>query len=83
MFEAMGKERNLTVIGRSPEGMTHDLRRRRQTTVYDISDPAMVKVCDEAALSRKLWRGDITVRNGAFFFEAPVIVRGETKARRP
>ena len=47
VFEAVGQQRNLTVIGRSTEGATHDLRGRQQGTVYDISNPAVVTVSND------------------------------------
>lgn len=80
VFEAVGQERDLTVIGRSPEGTTHDLRGRRQGTVYDISDPAVVRVRDDGrVVAQAVGAATITVRNGSFFFEVPVIVRGRTQ----
>lgn len=84
VFEAVGQERDLTVIGRSMEGATHDLRGHRQGTAYDISNPAVVKVRDDGrVVAQGVGTATITVRNGSFFFEVPVIVRGETEARRP
>lgn len=81
VFEAVGQERDLTVIGRSMEGATYDLRGRQQGTVYDINNPAVVKVRDDGrVVAQGMGTATITVRNGALFFEVPVIVRG-AKAR--
>ena len=84
VFNAIGQERDLPVFGVSTDGSIHDLRGRRQGTVYDISDSGVVIVRNDGrVVSKAAGTATITVRNGAFFFEAPVIVRDETKARRP
>ena len=84
VFDAIGEERDLPVFGVSTDGTIHDLRGRRQGTVYDISDPTVVEVRDDGrVVAQAAGTATITVRNGALFFEVPVMVRGETEARRP
>lgn len=84
VFNAIGEERDFPVFGISTDGAMHDLRGRRQGTMYDISDPAVVKVRDDGrVVAQAVGAATITVQNGAFSFEVPVFVLDGTKARRP
>lgn len=84
VLNAIGEERDLPVFGISTDGAMHDLRGRRQGTMYDISDPAVVKVRDDGrVVAQAVGAATITVQNGAFSFEVPVFVLDGTKARRP
>lgn len=81
VFNAIGEERDLPVFGVSADGSIHDLRGRRQGTVYDISDSAVVIVRNDGrVVSKTAGTATITVRNGAFAFDVPVIVRDKTSA---
>ena len=81
VFDAVGQEKNLTVFGESAEGARRDLRGRSQGTVYDISNPAVVKVHDDGrVVAQGPGAATITVRSGALFFEVPVIVHSGGKA---
>ena len=81
VFNAIGEERDLPVFGVSTDGAIHDLRGRRQGTVYDISDSAVVIVRNDGrVVSKTAGTATITVRNGAFAFDVPVIVRDKTSA---
>lgn len=74
-FEAAGQERNLTVIGRSVDGATHDLRGRSRGTTYEINNPAIIAVRDDGRVVAKgIGTATITVRNGPLSFQVPVIV---------
>ncbi len=84
VFEAVGEQRDLPVFGVSTDGAIHDLRGRQQGTVYDISDPTVVEVRDDGrVVAQAAGRATIRVRNGALFFEVPVMVRGGAEGRRP
>lgn len=84
VFDAIGEERDLPVFGVSTDGAMHDLRGRRQGTVYDISDPAVVTVRNDGrVVAKAAGAATITVRNGAFAFDVAVTVRPGAKARRP
>lgn len=81
VFNSIGQEQNLTVLGESADGVTRDLRGRNQGTIYDISNPAVVKVLDDGrVVAQGMGAATITVRNGALSFNVPVVVRGGTKA---
>lgn len=83
VFDTMGQERDLPVFGVSIDGAIHDLRGRRQGTVYQISDPTVVTVRNDGrVVAKTAGTATITVRNGAFTFDVPVIVRDETGAKR-
>lgn len=83
MFDSVGQQKDLAVFGESTNGATHDLRGRRQGTIYDISNSAVVLVRDDGrAVAQGVGTATITVRNGALFFEVPVIVRGGAKTAR-
>lgn len=76
VFDAVGQEKNLSVMGLSLDGTTLDLRGRDKGTVYDINNPAVVKVREDGrVVAQRMGKATITVRNGALFFEVPVIVR--------
>ena len=80
VFDSVGQEKDLTVLGRSLDGATHDLRGRIRGTIYDVSDPRVVRVRDDGRVVAKgAGTATITIRNGSFSFEVPVVVRSETK----
>lgn len=82
IFDSVGQEKDITVLGWSTDGATRDLRGQGQGTVYDISNPAVVRVRkDGRVIAQAVGTATITVRNGAFFFEVPVIVRGARKVK--
>ena len=81
VFDAVGQQKDLTVLGESADGATRDLRGRSQGTVYDISNPSVVKVHEDGrVVAQSMGTATITVRNGALSFDVPVIVHGEDKA---
>lgn len=81
-FDAINEQRDLPVFGVSADGATHDLRGRGHGTVYEISDPAVVAVqADGRVVSKSAGTATITVRNGAFTFDVPVMVRETTKTK--
>ena len=83
MFDSVGQQKDLAVFGESANGATHDPRGRRQGTIYDISNSAVVLIRDDGrAVAQGVGTTTITVRNGALFFEVPIIVRGGTKMGR-
>ena len=76
VFDSVGQEKDLTVLGESADGATHNLKGRSQGTTYDIGNPAIVKVHDDGrVVAQSPGTTTITVRSGALFFEVPVIVR--------
>lgn len=76
-FDSVSQERNLTVLGWSTDGSILDLRGRRQGTVYEVSNPAVVKVRDDGSVvATGIGTATITVQNGSLSFEVPVIVKG-------
>lgn len=80
VFDSVGQEKDLTVLGRSLDGATHDLRGRSRGTIYDISNPMVVRVRgDGRVVAKGAGTATITIRNGSFSFEVPVVVRSETK----
>lgn len=80
VFDSVSQERNLTVLGWSTDGSILDLRGRRQGTVYDVSNPAVVKVRDDGSVvATAVGAATITVRNGSLSFDVPVIVQGAAR----
>lgn len=80
VFDSVGQEKDLTVLGWSIDGATRDLRGLTKGTMYDISNPAVVKVFENGRVAaQSVGTATITVRNGSFFFEVPVIVHGPLK----
>ena len=76
VFDSVGQEKDLTVMGLSLDGTTLDLRGRDKGTVYDINNPAVVKVREDGrVVAQRMGTATITVRNGSLFFEVPVVVR--------
>lgn len=83
VFDSVGQEKDLTVLGRSLDGATHDLRGRIRGTIYDISDPKVVHVRNDGRVVAKgAGTATITIRNGSFSFEVPVVVGSGTKVRQ-
>lgn len=79
VFDTIGQERDLPIFGVSTDGAIHDLRGHRQGTVYHISNPSVVTVRNDGrVVSKATGTATITVRNGAFAFDVPVIVRSGT-----
>ncbi len=82
VFEAVGEERDLPVFGVAVDGTMHDLRGRYRGTAYEVSDPAVVAVLgDGRVVAKTPGSATITVRNGAFAFDVPVVVRDKTNAK--
>lgn len=81
VFDSVSQQKDLTVLGESADGTTRDLRGRSQGTIYEVSNPAVVKVRDDGrTVAQGIGTATITVRNGPLFFDVPVIVRGAAKA---
>lgn len=82
VFEAVGEERDLPVFGVAVDGTVHDLRGGYRGTVYEVSDPAVVAVLgDGRVVAKAPGSATVTVRNGAFAFDVPVVVRDKTNAK--
>lgn len=79
VFDMIGQEKNLTVLGESTDGATLDLRGRSQGTVYEISDPTVVEIDNDGrVIARGMGKTTITVHNGSLSFDVPVIVQAIT-----
>lgn len=82
MFDAIGQEKDLTVLGWTVDGATRDLRGRSKGTLYSVSNPAVVKVREDGrVIAQAAGAATITVQNGSLFFEVPVIVCVGVKVR--
>lgn len=83
IFRFEGQQKYLTVFGEYADGSVRDLRSPLKGTQYESSDPAVVDIRDDGLVTAgKAGAATISVRNGSFAFEVPVVVRTrEAKAR--